>query len=252
MPGRPQLQLRWSDRVGGTSGSSQSTAITCSSWTDCERPATAASTCGLPRAERIAAAQIRGGTGSAAISAACSSPSSSIRPLMTPSATATVCTLPPRARARPASALDEPSSPTAAVANRRDHGPWPIRSRSVVTASGRPSSRRSCSLPRLRLGRVGEPVSPRTPCALSPSCASAASPGEPVGSPDPPGRVTSSRASSTASADSSTAARIVPRSRSPSQSSERPAITFSASSRFESSSRSIRSSSVPLQIRLWT
>ena len=55
MPWRPQLHVRRSDRVGGTSGSSQSTAITCSSWTDCDRPATAASTCGLPRAERVAA-----------------------------------------------------------------------------------------------------------------------------------------------------------------------------------------------------
>src|SRR5205823_6523463 len=47
---------------------------------------------------------------------------------------------------------------------------------------------------------------------------------------------------------SATAARIAPRSRSPSQSSERPAITLSTSSRFDSSSWSIRSSSVPVEI----
>src|SRR5512146_1412205 len=52
-------------------------------------------------------------------------------------------------------------------------------------------------------------------------------------------------APSYASGASATAARIAPRSRSPSQSSLVPAITFSTSSRFDSSSWSMRSSSVP-------
>ena len=205
MPGRPQLHVRRSERVAGTSGSSQSTASTCSSWTDCERPATAASICGLPRAEREAAAQIRGGTGSAAISAVCSTPSSSTRPPSRPSVTETVCTL-PLARER------------ATV----------LRARRALVADdcGREEPRPRPLADPLALGRDLER-------AAVVEDAHAAS-------------------SSTASTESSTAARSVPRSRSPSQSSERPAITFSASSRFESRSASIRSSSVPLQIRLWT
>ena len=77
-------------------------------------------------------------------------------------------------------------------------------------------------------------------------------PAEPPHRPPPVASSDVMPSSSTASADSATAARIAPRSRSPSQSSERPAITFSASSRFDSSSWSIRSSSVPRQIRLCT
>ena len=58
--------------------------------------------------------------------------------------------------------------------------------------------------------------------------------------------------SSTAASDSATAALIVSRLSSPSQSSARPATTFSANSRFESRKPSIRSSRVAVQIRLCT
>ena len=62
-PGRCTSGARTSP--GGISGSSQSTVITCSSWSDCSRPAAAASKSVRPRAEPITAAQTRGGTGSA-------------------------------------------------------------------------------------------------------------------------------------------------------------------------------------------
>ena len=63
---RGQVHERRTDFPGGISGSSQSTVITCSSWSDCSRPAAAASKSVRPRGEPITAAHTRGGTGAAA------------------------------------------------------------------------------------------------------------------------------------------------------------------------------------------
>ena len=62
-----QVHERRTDLPGGISGSSQSTVITCSSWSDCSRPAAAASKSVRPRGEPITAAQTRGGDRSAAM-----------------------------------------------------------------------------------------------------------------------------------------------------------------------------------------
>src|SRR5687767_5032953 len=132
---RPHVHERLSDLPAGTSGSSQSTVIACSSCTDCARPSIAAASDAMREADRTIALQIRTGTGSAAIVALCSSTS----PPSSPSATVTVCTAPARASRRPRSAADEPSCGSTADANSRAQGPMPIRSRSLSTRIGRPS-----------------------------------------------------------------------------------------------------------------
>ncbi len=127
-------------RPGGIKGSSQSTFNTCSSWSDCSRPAAAASNSGRFRGDPTTADHTRGGTGSAASPTRYSAPLDPItEPVISPCVTATLWTNPVRARIRPRSARGDRSSGTIAVANQRAHGPRPMRSSSPSRMTGRPS-----------------------------------------------------------------------------------------------------------------